>query len=127
MHQPAPSTAPPPTGSDLVRRVRALGADPTAARWIGARVETYFKAMLRRFRLNPTRVRRLFPLEVLAAEARCARCDEIGRCRRFLAEAAEKKEPAAEFCPNAELFRELRRQMPVASAGAGPHAGRHDC
>jgi hypothetical protein len=124
MHQPAPSAAPPSPGCDLERRVQALGADAAAARWIGARVETYFKTMLRRFRLSPAQVQRLFPLEVLTAEARCARCGDIGRCRRFLAGAAEKKERPAAFCPNARLFGQLRQRLMVAPSGDGPLSSR---
>jgi hypothetical protein len=124
MHQPAPSTTPPLPGCGLERRVQAFGADAAAARWIGTRVDTYLTAMLHRFGLSPARVQRRFPLELLMAQARCARCGDIGRCRRFLAGAAEKSERPAAFCPNARLFHELHWRRAAAPSGDGWPAGR---
>lgn len=100
----------PPPCRDLERRVQALGADSASARWLSARVDTYLGAMLRRFGLSRARLRRLFPLELLTAEARCATCAEVGRCRRYLAEAPGERERPGAFCPNAPLFGQLRRR-----------------
>ncbi|MEK0083657.1 DUF6455 family protein [Benzoatithermus flavus] len=74
-------------------------------------MDAYLTAMLRRFGLSHARMQRLFPLELLTAEARCAACTEVGRCRRFLAEAAGRKERPSAFCPNALLLRQLRRRI----------------
>jgi hypothetical protein len=99
---------------DLERRVRALGADAVSARWIGRRVDAYLTAMLRRFGLNRARALQRYPLELMLAEVRCASCEEVGRCRRFLNEAPGAPERPSAFCPNARLFRQLRHR---------PHSG----
>lgn len=111
MQKPAPPSASLSSGSDLERRVRALGADAATARWIGARVDAYLTAMLRRFGLSHARMQRLFLLELLTAEARCAACAEVGRCRRFLTGTIGNRERPGAFCPNALLFRQLRRRV----------------
>ena len=93
------------------QRIHALGFDAAAARWVRRRVEAYLTAMLRHFGLGQADLRERYRLELLTAETRCAACRETDRCRRFLAGAAGSEAPSA-FCPNAELFEELRRRDP---------------
>jgi hypothetical protein len=97
-----------PASQDLERRVRALGVDADAAPWVRRRVEAYLPTMLRRFGLDPVKLRKEAPLELIAAEARCAACADTGRCRRFLVSAADAESPNA-FCPNAPVMHELAR------------------
>ena len=105
-----PAAASPP-GDGLDRRVSALGVDATAAPWVAARVDAYLGGMLRRLGLDGAGLRDRFPVELLEAEVRCATCDEVGRCRRFLAGADDGP---ASFCPNISLLEGLRprRQPP---------------
>ena len=90
----------------LEQRILALGFDGETAPWVRQRVEAYLAAMGRAFGVELAGLRDRFPLELLAAETRCAACEETGRCRRFLAGAED--EPR-EFCPNAAVYAELRR------------------
>ena len=87
----------------------ALGLDTTTAPWVRERVDAYLTAMLRHFGLDRAAVQERFRAEMRMAEMRCASCTETGRCRRFLADAAEAEAPSA-FCPNAPLLEELQRQ-----------------
>jgi hypothetical protein len=91
-------------GGTLDQRVQALGVDPAAALWVQRRVQTYLGLMGRTFGLQLADLRERFPLDLLAAETRCAACAETARCRRFLAGGAD--EPR-EFCPNAAWLGEL--------------------
>ena len=91
----------------MEQRVQALGFDPVAASWVRQRVQAYLAAMGRTFGLDIAGLRDRFPLEFLAAETRCAACDETARCRRFLARDGDQ--PRA-FCPNSGLFVELAEQ-----------------
>lgn len=90
---------------DLEHRLRALGFDGDAAAWVRRRVESYMAAMGRVFGVEVTGLRRRFPLEMLAAETRCAACEATARCRRFLA--GTDDEPR-EFCPNAGMLAQIR-------------------
>lgn len=78
---------------DLVRRVQAIGQDAQTA----ARVEADLGAMARRHGVDAAALHATAPLEMLAAETCCAACEELARCHRFLAGAADRPE---EFCPN---------------------------
>jgi hypothetical protein len=109
-HRPAggaqdASGAPHEDGDHLAH---ALGLDTTAAPWVRERVDAYLTAMLHHFGLDRASVQKRFRAEMRMAEIRCATCTETGRCRRFLAGAAGSEAPSA-FCPNAPLFKELRR------------------
>lgn len=106
-----PAAASPP-GDGLDRRVSALGMDTTAAPWVAARVDAYLGGMLRRLGLDGAGLRDRFPLELLEAEVRCATCDEVGRCRRFLAGADDRP---ASFCPNISLLEGLRPRRAATS------------
>jgi hypothetical protein len=118
-----PSVAAAPLGDVLERRVRALGfADAAVSPWVRARVDAFLPAMLQRLGLDPRRVRDRFPLELLAAETRCAACGETGRCRRFLAGAAGA-DPSPAFCPNAPLFCELVRGVGGGGRSQSSSAG----
>jgi hypothetical protein len=89
----------------LEQRIRALGFDGDTAPWVQRRVEAYLTAMGRVLGVEIAGLQDHFPLEMLAAETRCAACAATSRCRRFLAGAAD--EPR-EFCPNAEMLTHLR-------------------
>jgi Family of unknown function (DUF6455) len=93
----------------LEQRIHALGFDATSAPWVRRRVEAHLSAMVSRSGLDLQWLRDRFPLELLAAETRCAACQESPRCRRFLAGAAAIDGTDA-FCPNAALFHEFRQQ-----------------
>jgi hypothetical protein len=104
-----------PAHYTLEQRIHALGFDATVAPWVRRRVEAYLAAMVRHYGLDFPRLRDRFPLELLAAETRCAACQETRRCRRFLAGVPTGDAPHA-FRSNASLFRELqRRNQPVGS------------
>ncbi|MGE3293129.1 MAG: DUF6455 family protein [Geminicoccaceae bacterium] len=92
-------------GRDLEHRLRALGFDDDGAVWVQRRVESYMAAMGRVFGVEVAGLHHRFPLEMLAAETRCAACEATARCRRFLAGADD--EPR-EFCPNAGALTQLR-------------------
>jgi hypothetical protein len=66
--------------------------------------------MLRRAGLDG---RRLSPADrsmVADAEARCMSCPVTGLCGAFLARRGDRDAGVPAFCPNAALFRELRRE-----------------
>ena len=92
-------------GGALAERVRALVGAAGAAEEVALRVTADMGAMLRRFGLDAAELRRTEPLEMLAAETRCASCGDVGRCHGFLDGAPD--EPEA-FCPNAASFAALR-------------------
>lgn len=94
-------------GDRFEQRIGALGFDAAVVPWVRDRVNAFMTAMLRDFGLDRARLGERARLELLAAETRCAACREVGRCRRFLAGAADDTPQA--FCPNARLFRELTR------------------
>jgi hypothetical protein len=100
------------TDETLEQRVQALGRDPATARRVRQRVQTYLALMGRTYGLEVESLRERSPLELLAAEMRCAACAETARCRRFLAGGAD--EPG-EFCPNAAWLKSLARQEPRPS------------
>jgi hypothetical protein len=118
----AMGTGAPPTepvhDDDVEYAMRALGVDTTTAPWVRERVDAYLTAMLRHFGLDRACVRDRFRSEMVAAEMRCATCVETTRCRRFLAGLAGSEAPSA-FCPNAQLFAELRERNPRS---CGTHA-----
>jgi hypothetical protein len=98
--------------------MRALGLDTTTAPWVRERVSAHLSVMLHHYGLEAAQVRRRLPAELSTAAMRCACCAETPRCRRFLAGTGDMEEPSA-FCPNAELFREMRRTEGTCDAQPG--------
>ena len=89
--------------------MRVLGLDSTTAPWVRERVEAYLGAMLWHFGLDCADLRARFPVELSTAQMRCASCAETARCRRFFAAVGERDAPS-DFCPNTELFSNIRRR-----------------
>jgi hypothetical protein len=96
-----------PVGGPLAQRIQALGVGTVAAERTSRRVETDMAEMIRRFGLDPARLREVASLELLAAETRCASCRDVDRCHGYLDGAADRPE---DFCPNAASFDELARE-----------------
>lgn len=72
--------------------------------------EEDIRRMLARFGIDPEEVPPRFLAALRDAERVCAHCLAVRRCHRFLA-AAEPRDSARLFCPNAALFDEIARAL----------------
>lgn len=68
------------------------------------------RRMMARFGIEPQEVPEAFLAALRDAERVCAHCLAVRRCHRFLA-AAEPRDAARLFCPNAALFDEIARAL----------------
>lgn len=84
--------------------------------------EEDIRRMLARFGVDPDEVPPRFLAALRDAERVCAHCLAVRRCHRFLA-AAEPRDSARLFCPNAALFDEIAR---VLGEGGRPAASDSD-
>ena len=78
------------------------------------------RRMMARFGIDPDEVPEAFLGALRDAERACAHCLAVRRCHRFL-EAAEPRDAARLFCPNAALFDEIARRL--GDSGEGGQAG----
>jgi hypothetical protein len=78
--------------------------------------------MLVHFNVEPTKACARCWQVLRGAEAVCARCPNVGRCRRWFRWGRKNHAPDV-FCPNAALFRELE-SLQHAAARDGCQSGR---
>jgi uncharacterized protein YjiS (DUF1127 family) len=73
-----------------------------------ARNRSLMARMLVHFGVRPDRIAVRYQGALRDAERVCAHCGSTGRCRRWLNQGATDDAPRL-FCPNAELFDEMKR------------------
>jgi hypothetical protein len=102
----------------LERSVRETGMSSVDLRLarLGARAE--FEQMAQHFGVDPERVAPHLLAPLRDAERVCAFCQDVRRCRRWLAREAGTDAPRL-FCPNAQLFDEVAASDPGRRPGGG--------
>jgi len=95
-----------PEGDGLERGLREAGTSSVDFRLARVAARAEFEQMAQHFGVDPTRVPSDFLAMLSDAERICALCQDVRRCRRWLAQEAKTDAPRL-FCANAPVFDQI--------------------